>query len=267
MSDSTKTVEELRSTLLGIGDSLESLVTSPTYNQSAKMIVHLEGIEDNLKDQVSKNQTMVLSSVDQIAVMCRQVTEKLNSINVNTSDTNLLVEKSKESVEKNGSRGLQSLEFEIRDVKTELASINESVQSVEGAIQEIDLQPELDSSSIEVDISHADIEATIDESSLADAISSGFSDVLGETLDLILSHARTMVSNNHNVMLDQMKAMHKTQERMLFELQRLALDIKPKEKPVTTPLTTETTVEQSEMETEELFAKSDNAGGGFNSFL
>jgi len=252
MSDSTKTVEELRSTLLGIGDSLESLVTSPTYNQSAKMIVHLEGIEDNLKDQVSKNQTMVLSSVDQIAVMCRQVTEKLNSINVNTSDTNLLVEKSKESAEKNGSRGLQSLEFEIRDVKTELASINESVQSVEGAIQDIDLQPELDSSSIEVDISHADIEATIDESSLADAISNG----LEESLTLTINHLSTIAHHNHGQMMEQMIAMHKTQQRMLEELQRIALTtlVEVKDNP-------------KEEDQKELFAKTDNAGGGFNSFL
>jgi len=262
MSDSTKTVEELRSTLLGIGDSLESLVTSPTYNQSAKMIVHLEGIENNLKDQVAKNQTMVLGSVDQIAVMCRQVTEKLNSINVNTSDTNLLVEKSKESVEKNGSRGLQSLEFEIRDVKAELSSINESVQSVEGAIQDIDLQPEIDSSSIEVDISHADIEATIDESSLADAISSGLDESLGHIADKAVVHLECLnlklqtFTNQHQESMKQMQDMHKTQQRMLEELQRIALTtlVEVKDNP-------------KEEGQNELLTKTGNEGGGFNSFL
>ena len=258
MSNSTKTVEELRSTLLGIGDSLESLVTSPTYNQSAKMLVHLEGIESNLKDQVAKNQTMALSSIDQITVMCRQVTEKLNSINVNTSDTNLLVEKSKESVEKNGSRGLQSLEFEIRDVKTELSSINESVQSVEGAIQDIDLQPELDASSIEVDISHADIEATIDESSLADAISSGLDEFLGQAVVHLecLNLKLQTITNQHQESMTQMNDMHQTQKRMLEELQRIALTtlVEVKDSP-------------KEEDQKELFAKTDNAGGGFNSFL
>ena len=56
--------------------------------------------------------------------------------------------------------------------------------------------------------------------------------------------------------MKHMQDMHKTQQRMLEELQRIALTtlVEVKDSPK---------VEDQK----ELLAKSDNAGGGFNSFL
>ena len=66
----------------------------------------------------------------------------------------------------------------------------------------------------------------------------------------------TIAHHNHGQMMEQMIAMHKTQQRMLEELQRIALTtlVEVKDNP-------------KEEDQKELFAKTDNAGGGFNSFL
>ena len=64
------------------------------------------------------------------------------------------------------------------------------------------------------------------------------------------------ITNQHQKSMTQMNDMHKTQQRMLEELQRIALTtlVEVKDNP-------------KEEDQKELFAKTGNEGGGFNSFL